>query len=113
MTKSEYKQLEIDTKTAINNAMSAVHRKWSKEIDPEELRLIVCRILSDRAFEAALESVQKALKPTRKIDRMIKLLQLGHTPSQAANLVEATPTTPQDQTSQVTQGSQPECQPEA
>jgi len=87
MTKEETKQLNLDVKKAINQAMAEVHQKWNKHIPTEELRLIACQILSARAYEAAIESVQKSMKPSRKIDKLITLLKVGHTPAQAAELV--------------------------
>jgi len=90
MTNDDKKQLENDVRNAINQAMASVHKKWSKQVPSEELRIIVCRLMTDRAFEAALEAVEKALRPSRKMDTLIQLLKFGHTAQQAAQLIDET-----------------------
>lgn len=88
MTAAERKELTDDIKQAVNNAMQMTHKKWDKRVPSEELRLWICRILTDRAFEAGLEAVEKGCRPARKLDAMISLLKQGVAPQQAATLTE-------------------------
>lgn len=88
MTREEEKELAEDCKAAVSTAMQSIHKRWDKRVPVEELRLIVCRLLADRAFECAIESVGKSMRGERKINSLITLLKVGHTPSQAAQLTE-------------------------
>lgn len=75
MTSGEHKLLKECITMAVNQAMQEVHRQWSAKIPVEELRIEVCRILTDRAFECALEVIKKS--PQRRIKKLLDRLEMA------------------------------------
>lgn len=75
MTTQEIEIFEDELKRNLNKVMQGMFKRWSDVITPEELRFRACAFLSRRCFEVGLEDLQKALRPSRQMARLTKLLE--------------------------------------